>query len=183
MEGTARHSDRRRSSLVTDIVNADKSIINQQRRQSITERKQSLASDVHITSPEQAAINARRMSYTPTNHEVRWSWTVIRSQTRRLELRWSQSPTRSYQVNISRKDSVGDWDWPLPCPPSQSLLFCTQFAVTSKDHIKIFDLKLNRGLGLGLWLGSGFGFGIDGFLGVARSFFKWTDCTQNKHAF
>ena len=77
MEGTARHSDRRRSSLVTDIINADKSIINQQRRQSITERKQSLASDVHITSPEQAAINARRMSYTPTNHEVRWSWTVI----------------------------------------------------------------------------------------------------------
>ena len=63
-------SERRRSSLVTDIVNADKSVVNQRRRQSISERKPSLASDVRITSPEQAAMNARKMSWTPSKVAV-----------------------------------------------------------------------------------------------------------------
>ena len=63
-------SGRRRSSLVSDIVNAEKSLVNQRRRQSITERKPSLASDVLITSPEQAAVNARKMSWTPAHVAV-----------------------------------------------------------------------------------------------------------------
>ena len=144
MEGTAGHSDRRRSSLVTDIVNADKSLINQQRRQSITERKQSLASDVHITSPEQAAINARRMSYTPTNPEVRWAWTVIFVSSTK-----AKHGGLSYalvSVSYAVLSGYRRLRLTLPCPPSQSLLFCTQFAVTSKDNIKIFDLKLNQAI-------------------------------------
>ncbi|XP_028418241.1 testis-specific serine/threonine-protein kinase 4-like [Dendronephthya gigantea] len=60
-------SGRRRSSLVSDVVNAEKCLVNQRRRQSITERKKSLASDVMITSPEQAAINARKQSWTPAH--------------------------------------------------------------------------------------------------------------------
>jgi hypothetical protein len=78
-------SERRRSSLVTDIVNAEKGLVNQRRRQSITERKKSLVSDVTITSPEQAARNARRMSWTPVHAEVgrRGSWVT---QQRGLDL-------------------------------------------------------------------------------------------------
>ena len=63
-------SERRRSTLVTDVIKAERSLVNQQRRQSITGRKKSLASDVTITSPEQAVMNARRKSYTPISHVV-----------------------------------------------------------------------------------------------------------------
>lgn len=66
LESYKNSHERRRSSLVSDVVQGEKSLVNQRRRQSITERKLSLATDVRVMSPQQAAVYSRKISWNPT---------------------------------------------------------------------------------------------------------------------